>query len=209
MRRSPARLVTTLALCSLFAAACGGSADSEDAVAESADAAGATRGDAAATPAPTADASMTAEASMTADDIDRWARGMTAELAAVKEAGQQFKSAKTATDSMNAMMAANETSTRAAGARAAGLDESRYGIVRTTLSSIVRYIAPLDADMDVSKLPAEMRASLQKDRDETLARMAPTFPPAVIEALRPRAAELRRQEMALTGERLRAAGMVP
>lgn len=38
-------------------------------------------------------------------------------------------------------------------------------------------------------------------------RAAGAFPPEVIVALRPRAVELRRQEMALVGERLRAAGM--
>jgi len=154
-------------------------------------------------------AETTAESSMTVEDIDRWQKGMVAELAAVRDAGKQLKAAKTQTDTLTAMSAASEVATREAGARATGVDESRYGLIASTLSAVVRYLAPLDADMDVSKLPAEMRTALQTDREQSLARISPSYPKAVLDALRPRAAALRKQEMALVGERLRAAGMVP
>lgn len=156
---------------------------------------------------PADDGRASPEASLTVADIDRWQRGMEAELVAVREAGTQFKAAKSANDSMSAMMAANETSTRAAGARGAGLDESRYGRLRSSMSSVVRYMVPLEVEMDIKDMPADIRTMMEKDREQTLARAAGAFPPAVMEALRPRAVELRKQEMALVAERLRAAGM--
>ena len=158
--------------------------------------------------APSPDASTTPEGSMTVEDIEHWKRGMEGELAAVREAGKKFKAARSSTDSLSAMMETQETATRAAGARAAGIDENRYNRVRSTLSSIVRYMAPMDLEMDTKQMPASVRATMQQDRDSTLARTSAAFPPAVIDALRPRAAELRKQELALVQERLRAAGMI-
>ena len=146
---------------------------------------------------------------MTVADIDRWQKGMVGELAAVREAGKQFKAAKNSNDTLSAMMATQETSTRAAGARGAGVEENRYGTIRSTLSSVVRYMAPLEVEMDVKQMPASILTSMKQDRDQQLARISQPFPPAVIEALRPRAAELRKQELALMAERLRAAGMIP
>ena len=210
LRSSAAILVVALAL-----AGCTSREPAEEAAADSAEAAetgeaGEGTEDAAAAPAPAAStAETTAEASMTVEDIDRWQKGMTGELTAVRDAGRQLKAAKTGNDSISAIMAANETSTREAGARAAGVSESRYGMIASTLSAVVRYMAPLDADMDVSKLPVEMRNAMTADREQSLARISPAYPPAVIEALRPRAAALRKQEMTLVGERLKAAGMVP
>lgn len=190
-----------------FATAC---ASSDGDAGDAGDSVAAT-GQAAESPAAAAqtadDGRASPEASLTVADIDRWQRGMEAELVAVREAGTQFKAAKSANDSMSAMMAANETSTRAAGARGAGLDESRYGTLRSSMSSVVRYMVPLDVEMDIKDMPADIRTMMEKDREQTLARAASAFPPEVIEALRPRAAELRRQEMALVAERLRAAGM--
>ena len=59
-------------------------------------------------------------APVTVEDIDKWQRGMAAELEAVKDAGVRLKSAKTAQDSLDAMMRANDMSTLEAGARASG-----------------------------------------------------------------------------------------
>ena len=208
LRSSAAVLVFALAL-----AGCSSREPAEEAAADSAEAgeAGeAGEGTEAAAPAPASStAETTAEASMTVEDIDRWQKGMAGELTAVRDAGKQLKAAKTGNDSLSAIMAANETSTREAGARAAGVSESRYGMIASTLSAVVRYMAPLDADMDVSKLPVEMRNAMTADREQSLARISPAYPPAVIDALRPRAAALRKQEMTLVGERLKAAGMVP
>ncbi len=150
----------------------------------------------------------TPEMSVTVEDIDRWQRGMEAELAAVREAGTKYKEAKTSTDSMNAMFATLETSTRAAGARGAGLDEQRYGIVRSSLSALASSMAPLEQEMDVSKMPSDAVAQLKAARDTGLMLLTPKYNPAVIEALRPRAAALRKQELELVVERMRAAGQV-
>ena len=157
---------------------------------------------------PTSSLEPTAEGSMTVADIDRWQKGMTAELAAVREAGTKMKAAKTSTDTLTIMMETQETSTRAAGAKAAGVEEARYGLIASTLSSIVRYMTPLDLEMDTKQMPASIKTAMQEDRDKAAARLSEPFQPAVIAALRPRAAELRKQEMSLTQERLRAAGMI-
>lgn len=209
MPRASLCLLIGVLLLPLQLTACGGGDNAEVTSGESAAASAALRADSAAAQAPAPATEVSAEASMTVEDIDRWQRGMTAELTAVREAGTKFKAAKSSTDSLSAMMAANETSTRAAGARAAGVEENRYGLIRSTLSSIVRYMTPLEAELDVRQMPADMLASMKQDREQTLARMSAAFSPAVIAALRPRAAQLRKQELALTGERLKAAGMAP
>src|SRR5687767_3279065 len=115
----------------------------------------------------TSTAETTAEMSMTVADIDRWQKGMVAELAAVRDAGKQLKAAKTNADTLSAMMGANETSTRAAGARAAGVEENRYGLIASTLSSIVRYMVPIEVEMDVKQMPAEMKTAMNQDREQT------------------------------------------
>jgi hypothetical protein len=199
-------LVTLFSALSLVAACASSDGDAD----ENLDSAASTEQSAETPPAaaqPADDGQTSPEASLTVADIDRWHRGMNAELVAVREAGMQFKAAKSANDSLSAMMAANETSTRAAGARGAGLDESRYGTLRSNMSSVVRYMVPLDVEMDIKDMPADIRTMMEKDREQTLARASSAFPPEVIEALRPRAVELRKQEMALVAERLRAAGM--
>lgn len=142
------------------------------------------------------------------DDIDRWQRGMAAELKAVQDAGAKLKAAKTANDTLDATMAANDMSTRDAGAAAAGLNPDRYQFVRTTLSSAVGKLSPIEMEMNVKEMPPEMIAQMQKSREESLKQMSNEVPAAVIEALRPRAAELRKQDMTLTGERLKASGAV-
>lgn len=205
MRPSLHRTLAASLILALTVTACGGDSGDDDANGESAE----TEGIAAEQPAPasTPAPEVSAEASMTVEDIDRWQRGMQAEREAVEQAAAQLRTARSDNDSLSAMMAANETSTRAAGAKGAGVDEQRYGRVRSTLSSIVRYMAPLETEMNVSQMPAEMRTAMQANRDSTFARMSPAFSPAVIEALRPRAEALRRQELELVGARLKAAGL--
>jgi hypothetical protein len=48
---------------------------------------------------------------------------------------------------------------------------------------------------------------LKKGRETAIARMSDKVPAAVIEVLRPRAAELRKQALSLTGERMKASGI--
>ena len=203
------RFALVMPLVALLAVGCGGESDEAD-TAEATEA-GDTTANADAAPPSSGEPydPQAAEKSMTVEDIDRWARGMEGELEAVREAGRKLKAAKSGTDSLNAIMAANDMSTRAAGARAAGVAEDRYGLINSTLSSVVRYMAPLEAEMNVSQMPAEMVTAMKQNRDSAFARVSAPFPPAVVEAPRPRAEALRKQELALTGERLRAAGMAP
>jgi len=158
------------------------------------------------TPAPAPSATPSTPASLTADDIDRWQKGMTAELEAVHKASEQLKAAKTGNDTLTAMMGANEMGTRAVGAQAAGVDEERYQLIRSTLSSVVGQMAPLEQEMDVSSLPASAVADLKKSRADGLATATAELSPQLVDALKPRAAALRKQDLTLTGERLKAAG---
>jgi hypothetical protein len=125
----------------------------------------------------------------------------------VKKAGADLKAAKTANDTLSAMTAASDMNTQGTGAQAAGVDPERYQLIRTTLSSVVGQMAPLEQEMDVSKLPASAVADLKKSREEGLARLAAELSPQLVEALTPRAAALRKQDLALTAERLKASGI--
>ena len=145
--------------------------------------------------------------SLTAEDINRWELGMMAELTAVKKAGEQLKAAKNINDSSAAILAANDMSTRDAGAAAAGVDGDRYHFIRSTLSAVAGSMSPIEQEMDVSKLPAAAVAELKKGREAEVTRATAELSPQLVEALRPRAAALRKQDLELTAERLRAAGM--
>lgn len=195
----------TLAMITLasLAAGCGGK-DASDGIDS---AVGDTTATAEAPAAATPPASGDAPAPLEVADIDRWQRGMQGELEAVRKAGESLRSAKTGTDSANAIFAANEMSTRGAGATAAGVDEERYQRIRTTLSPIVAQMSPLELEMNVAQMPASMVEQMKKGRAEALASAIAELPPALIKALEPRAADLRRQDLALVAERLRAAGM--
>jgi hypothetical protein len=107
----------------------------------------------------------------------------------------------------NALAAMNETAPRSIGARAAGVDEGRYQQIRTTLSGIVGRMSPIEQGMDTSQMPATALAALKKSREQGLAQATAGLPPALVDTLRAHAAELRKQDLALTGERLKAAGM--
>jgi len=199
----PARILIRLVVIATVVAAC-----SRAEQADTTDSAAAvdTATSASATPAPSPSPANNTPASLTVDDIDRWQKGLDAELEAVKKAGADLKAAKTGNDTLTAMMAANDMSTRAAGAKAAGVDEERYQLIRTTLSSVVGQMAPIEQEMDVSSLPASSVAELKKSREEGLARDTVGLSPQLVEALKPRAAALRKQDLTLTGERLKASG---
>jgi hypothetical protein len=199
----PARALVRLVAIATVVAACSRSEQADTADSSAAD----TATTAAATPAPTPSPANNTPASLTADDIDRWQKGMDAEIEAVKKAGADLEAAKTNNDTLTAMMAANDMSTRDAGAKAAGVDGERYQLIRTTLSSIVGQMAPIEQEMDVSKLPATAVAELKKSRDAGVAQATAELSPQLVEALKPRAAALRKQDLTLTAERLKASGM--
>lgn len=144
---------------------------------------------------------------LTVDDIDRWQRGMQAELDAVEEAGEALREAETGDDTLSAMMAANDMSTLAAGASAAGVGEDRYRFIRSNLSEAVKYLTPLEQEMDTSQMPEAMVEQFEHNRQESLARLSGVVPPEVLEALRSRASDLRKQDADLAGARLRASGI--
>ena len=185
------------------AIACGGAADAEDGDSLAAADTAAAEAPAAA-PAPAAEP---ADAAIAVADIDRWQRGMEAELQAVDDASARLRAAKDAADSANAVLTTTESSTRAAGAAAAGVDESRYARIRGDLSEIVSQMTPLEMEMNVSAMPANMVAEMRRTREEGLARLAAAMPADVVEALRPRAEALRKQELSLVGARMKAAGI--
>jgi hypothetical protein len=193
--------------------ACGGrkdaapDADSATAAQEAADSATAEAA-VATSSAPAAQAGPSSSAPLAAADVDRWKRGMDAELVAVRAAGTKLRSAKTPNDTASLMMQANDMGTRDAGAKAAGVDPERYQFIRTTLESAVAQLTPLEQEWpNLKEMPASMVDELKKGRETALARMSSDVPPAVIEALRPRAAELRNQSLTLAGERMKAAGL--
>ena len=145
-------------------------------------------------------------APVTVADIEKWQRGMAAELQAVQAAGEKFRASKTGEDSVNNMMASNEMSTLNAGASAAGLNPERYKFVRSTLSQVALGLHPLELDSDLSSMPG-FADQLKAQGAQNIERMKADAPTEVVEAMRPRARELRKQHTDLVAARLRAAGM--
>ena len=202
--RTAARATGTALLATVLLAACGrGDADAADADTAAADTSAAA---ATAAPAPTP-APDAAPTPLTVADIDRWERGMAAELEAVKAAGARLRQATSGADSAAAIGEMTEGSTLAAGASAAGVDEERYRRLRSELAEVVEPMSPLEQEMDVSKMPASMVAEMRKGREDALARVTAALPADLVEALRPRAAALRTQQKMLVDERLKAAGV--
>jgi hypothetical protein len=144
---------------------------------------------------------------LTVADIDRWERGMAAELEAVHAAGEKRKAAKTGDDTVSAMMAVQDQGTLESGAKAAGVDGERYNLIRSTLSETASYLAPSVGGIDTTGLSSDQRAQMSQDNAAQLDRMKETVPPDVISALTPRAAELRKKDLELVAARLKASGM--
>jgi hypothetical protein len=195
------RIASSLALVSLLA--CGGETPREDAAADPAAEAGT---DAGAAPAEAPAPAAPAVTPLAVEDIDRWEKGMAGELEAVKAAGEQLKSAKTGEDTLSAMMAVQEMNTIAAGATAAGVDQERYKLIRSDLSAAAGYLTPELGGIDTTMLSPEQRAELMQGNKAQLERLKETVPADVIEALRPRAAELRKKDLELVGARLQGVG---
>lgn len=189
--------------------ACGGDdSDTDDAPPEDAGAE-AEAGDQAAPSAgaPAVDAAAGTTAPVTVADIESWEKGMAGELAAVRAAGARMKEAKTNEDTLSAMMAVQEMATQEAGAKAAGMDLERYKFIRSELSAAVSYLTPHLGGIDTTMLSPAQRDELRQSNEAQLKQMAERVPADVVEALRPRAAELRKQNLTLVGERLKSAGM--
>ena len=190
--------------------ACGGGDSDSDDTAPAAEASGgesATSEAESAPPAPTGDPATATTAPVTVEDIDRWQKGMTAELEAVRSGATRMKEAKTNEDTLSAMMAVQENATQEAGAKAAGLEVERYRFIRSELSAAVSYLTPELGGIDTTMLSPAQRTELRESNQAQLKRMEERVPPEVVDALRPRAAALRKQSLELVGERLKGAGM--
>ncbi|MFL5448642.1 MAG: hypothetical protein ACJ8A6_15905 [Gemmatimonadales bacterium] len=159
-----------------------------------------------AAPAPQPTGSPTS-APLTPADIERWTKGMDGELQAVREAGAKLKSARTSDDTLNAMMGVQEMATVEAGAKAAGVDPERYKFIRSNLSAVVGYLTPSLGGIDTTSLPQAQRDELRKGNEAQIQRMQQEVPATVVDAIKPRAAELRKKDMELVAARLKGAGM--
>ena len=202
--RSYRSAVALLVLASL--AGCGGEkpAPTPDAEADAAEAEAAPSAEAA-TPPPASGNPVNAPLSV--EDIDRWKKGMSGELEAVKAAAGKMKTARTADDTMAAMMGVQEMATAEDGAKAAGVDLERYKTIRSNLSSAASYMTPELGGIDTTILSEAQRKELRDGNEAQLRQLEGAVPKDVLDALRPRAAELRKQDLELVGARLKGAGM--
>jgi hypothetical protein len=199
---SRAALACVLAL---TLAACGGGDSGSDEAAPPAEA-GADTGTGS-EEGPASDTSAGAPAPVTVPDIDNWQKGMAAELEVVRAAGTKLKEAKTGDDTLSAMMGMQEMATQEAGAKAAGLELERYKFVNSELSAAVSYLTPQLGGIDTTLLSPAQRDELRESNAAQLKQMEDRVPAGVVEALRPRATELRKQSLELAAERLKSAGV--
>jgi hypothetical protein len=202
MIRSIHLATATLLLTGLFLPGCG--RDAPDGGAAEAEPQGEVPAD---TSAGSSEASDQAAAPVTVADIDRWKKGLAAELAAVRESGENLKSAKSGEDTLSALMGVQEMATIPAGARAAGMDEERYRMVRSNLSAAASYLTPHLGGIDTTLLSAEQRDEMRRMNAAQLERLKGSVPGEVVEALKPQADALRKQELELAGARLKGAGI--
>jgi predicted small lipoprotein YifL len=159
------------------------------------------------TPAETAPAAtpQSSSSAMTVDDIDRWQRGLEAELKAVQDAAVKLTEAKDDNEKLAALTASTEMSTIDAGAAAAGVDRDRYRRIRSTMSNAVSQLSPIEMEMDLSKMPPEMAEQMKQARDSGAIELQKELPAEVFAALKTRAGELRQQDKLLVAERLKVA----
>ena len=200
---SPSYRTIAMLFAALVTVGCGGKADKDaEATAEA-------QGDTAvpATTESQAGAGNPITAPLTSDDIGRWDRGMAGELKAIQEAGEKIKNARSGEDTLSAMMGVQETATNGAGAQAAGLELERYKFVRSNLSAVVQYLTPSQGGIDTTLLSQAQRDEMRQMNDAQIQRMQAEVPAEVVEALKPRAVELRKKDLELVGARLKCAGM--
>jgi hypothetical protein len=193
-------------LLALFFAACGGK-DAEPDTSAADSVSQPDESQPATTPEVQAAAGNPVAAPLTPEDISRWEKGIAGELKAVQEAGAKLKTARTSEDTLSAMMAVQEMNTAAAGAQAAGMEQERYKFVRSNLSAVTNYLTPALGGIDTTALSQAQRDELRQTNEIRIQQMQQDVPAEVVDALRPRAVELRKKSWELIGARLKGAGM--
>ncbi|HET7471102.1 MAG TPA: hypothetical protein VFJ81_15570 [Gemmatimonadales bacterium] len=148
-----------------------------------------------------------AQQPLTVADIDRWDKGMAAELEAVHAAAEKRRTAKTADDTVTAMMALQDMATLETGAKAAGVDGERYNLIRSTFSEAASYLAPSVGGLDTTGLSPDQLAVTKVGNAAQLEQMKDRVPADVLSALTARAAELRKKDLELVAARIKGAGM--
>lgn len=190
----------------LFLAGCGGDAPRSDAP-EADPAAEAAAGSDTGAPDASTQSPDPTSAPLSMEDIDRWEKGMAAELAAVQEAGSKLADARSGEDTLSALMGVQEMTTTPAAASAAGVDLERYKVVRSNLSAAVSYLTPHLGGIDTTILSPAQREEMRRMNAAQLDQLKEAVPAEVIEALKPRAEALRKREIELAGARMKGAGM--
>jgi len=199
--RMPIRLLTGLLL-----AACGGDESGRDAP-EADRRAGSDTHAAARAPAAPGRPGDPVSAPLAVADIERWEKGMAAELSAVQAAGAKLGTARSGEDTLSALMGVQEMTTTPVGARAAGLDLDRYKAVRSNLAAAVSYLTPHLGGIDTTMLSPAQREEMRRMNAAQLEGLKDVVPADVIEALKPSAEALRKKEMELAGARMKGAGI--
>lgn len=157
-------------------------------------------------------------AGLSAADLDAYARGMEAEMRAVREAEAERARATTGEDTLNALEKATEMKTIEVGARAAGLSVDRYREIRRQVDTVLRarggsaFVQQQAAGIDTTNVPAEHRARIRENIEQQRRQAEQTeqaayasLPPEVAEAFRARAPRLDSLRVSLAAERMRVA----
>ena len=194
--RAPFCLLTAVAV-----AACGGDAPKDDSPSQAAASA------VQAEPPASSQSADPISAPLSVEEIERWEKGMAAELAAVRGSGAKLASARTGEDTLSALMGVQEMSTTPVGAEAAGMDQERYKTVRSNLAAAVAYLTPHLGGIDTTMLSVAQREEMRQMNAAQLKQLEGAVPPEVVEALKPKAEALRKKEIELAGARLKGAGM--
>jgi hypothetical protein len=87
------------------------------------------------------------------------------------------------------------------------LSEERYGVVRSDLSAAASYLTPHLGGIDTTMLSPAQRDEMRQSNAAQLKQMESRVPAAVVDALKPKAEELRKQDLELAGARLKGAGI--
>lgn len=155
------------------------------------------------------------DAPMTVEDVDRYERGVKAEIDAARKAVEDRKRARTSNDSLSAQFAALEQATVEAGARAAGVSVERYRALNGVMDRVLgarqmgAAMQKQAKQMDTTGLSAEDRARVREGMAQAHAAFADPYkdlPPDVAAAVKQRADQLDALRMQLLKLRFQAAG---